>query len=278
MVLKESGLLPIKYNPNWSVVYERAIRDDGSLLFPERLTHDFLEEQRRTMGSYLFANQYQNEVIPDDEKVFKAQWYRLWASLPKTSYRFAFVDPAIGQAKHNDYTGITVIEADPDGFWYVRLAARYRLTPTEIISKLFDLHAEYKLQVIGIEVVAYQEALLYILDQEMRRRGQILPVKGVARGAQSKQTRILGLVPRFEWGRIMMAPGQTDFEDEYASFPRGSHDDILDSLASLEELVYYPQKESTSLEKPQSPADPRYEQWYIANLSKRAARSSSDDE
>jgi len=36
----------------WSVVYERAIREDGSLLFPERLTQEFLDNARRTMGSF----------------------------------------------------------------------------------------------------------------------------------------------------------------------------------------------------------------------------------
>ena len=48
----------------WNVVYKKAIEDDGSLFFPERLTESFLFNQRKTMGSYFYANQYQNEIVP----------------------------------------------------------------------------------------------------------------------------------------------------------------------------------------------------------------------
>lgn len=254
----------------WSIVYEKAIREDGSLLFPERLTKEFLDNARRTMGSYLFANQYQNEVIPEDEKVFKASWLRNYKEIPKNTYRFGFIDPAIGQNKHNDYTGISVVDVDIDGNWYLRLAARYRLTPTQIVDKMFDLCHQFELKSLGVEIVAYQEALLYILDQEMRRKQKILPVTGIRRTAISKNTRILGLVPRFEWGRLFIAQGMQDFEDEYGSFPRGSHDDILDSIASLEDIVYYPQKEKERpIERPHNPHDPNYEKWIIQSYTQR---------
>jgi predicted phage terminase large subunit-like protein len=256
----------------WSLVYEKAIRSDGSLLFPERLTKEFLDSARRTMGSYLFANQYQNEVIPDDEKTFKPHWLRYYKELPENTYRFGFIDPAIGQLKHHDYTGISVIDVDTDGIWYLRLACRLRLTPTEIVDKMFELFAQFQLKGLGVEAVAYQEALLYILSEKMRREKKILPVTGIKRNQTSKQTRILGLVPRFEWGRLLVSQGMVDFEDEYNSFPRGSHDDILDSLASLEEIVFYPQKEKEKIEKPHSPHDPNYEKWYIRNLIERQQR------
>ena len=261
----------------WSVVYKRAIEKDGSLLFPERLTKDFLLYARRTMGSYLYANQYQNEVIPEDEKTFKPHWLRYYKAIPDNTFRFAFVDPAIGQKAHSDYTGIVLIEADPEGDWYVRLASRERLTPTQIVDKLFDLNENFPCRAIGIETVAYQEALLYMVSEEMRRRKKIIPVSGIKRSKESKQTRILGLVPRFEWGKILVAQGMTDFEDEYTTFPRGSHDDIMDALASLEEIVSYPEKKSTVLAKPHSPHDPNYEKWYIQNLSKQKERESEYD-
>lgn len=253
----------------WSVVYKKAISDNGDLLFPERLSKEFLEQARRTMGSYLFANQYQNEVIPEDEKVFKPHWIRYFHSLPEITNTFAFIDPAIGQKDHHDYTGIVVVDVDTDANWYVRLAQRFRLTPTQIVSKMFDIHSQFKVRTIGVEIVAYQEALLYILDEEMKRKQKILPVTGITRNNVSKQSRILGLVPRFEWGRCFVAQGMTDFEDEYSTFPRGSHDDLLDSLASIENIVHYPQKEEKKLEMPQSQADPNYEKWYISQLSKR---------
>lgn len=221
------------------------------------------------MGSYLFANQYQNEVIPDDEKTFKPHWLRYYKQLPENTYRFGFIDPAIGQEKHHDYTGIVIVDVDTDGIWYLRVASRSRLTPTEIVDKMFEIQDQWQLKGLGVESVAYQEALLYLVAEKMRRDQRTLPVTGIKRTAVSKNTRILGLVPRFEWGRLLISQGMTDFEDEYGTFPRGSHDDILDSLASLEEIVFYPQKKEIKLEQPHSPHDPNYERWVIQDLVRR---------
>lgn len=254
----------------WSVTYKRAIEPDGTLLFPERLTQEFLTNVRKTLGVYLFANQYQNEVIPDEEKRFKKEWIRYSGELPEQVYRFAFIDPAIGQSKHHDYTGIVVVDVDVDRTWHIRLALRARLTPTQIVAKLFELQKQFKCQLIGIETVAYQESLLYFLDQEMKRSGQIIPIHGVKRQGIHKNTRILGLVPRFEWGQIYLARGLMDLEQEYATFPRGSHDDLLDALASLEELVYYPQRVKPDLLVAPPPQSPDYESWYIRNMHKKA--------
>lgn len=255
----------------WRVVYERAIREDGSLLFPERLTKEFLADARRTLGSYLFANNYQNEVIPEDEKRFKPGWLRLYREIPRDTYRFAFIDPAIGQKDRHDYTGVAVIDVDTDGHWYLRIANRYRLTPTQIVDKVFDIHKQFNCQAIGVEAVAYQEALIYLLSEQMRDRKTTLPVKAIKRTAVSKNTRILSLVPRFEWGGISIAQGLVDFEDEYNTFPRGSHDDLLDSVASLEEVVFYPEKEKKSDERPASAQHPDYERYIIKDIARRSA-------
>lgn len=252
----------------WSVVYERAIREDGSLFFPERLSKEFLASARKTQGSYFFANQYQNEIIPEEERRFRPEWLRYYETIPRDAIRFGFIDPAISQNKHSDYTGIVIVSVDTEGHWYLQMARRSRMTPTEIINSMFSIQNIYPMSCIGIETVAYQEALLYMLDTEMKKRNVMLPVKGIGRQAISKATRILALVPRFEWGRISIARGLVDFEDEYAQFPRGTHDDLLDALSSIEEIAHTPKKEEVYLVKPNSPADPNYERWYIQELSR----------
>ncbi len=252
----------------WAVVYKSAENPDGSLLFPERLTREFLAEQKRIMGSYLFANQYMNQVIPDDERVFHPTWWNENASLPDGPiHNFVFIDPAIGQKNHHDYTGIVVVAVDTNAHWHVRLARRARFTPTQIVDAMFAIYDQFKPQAIGVEIVAYQEALLYILDEHMRAKQRVIPVKGVRRNNISKSTRIRGLVPRFEWGRITIAPGQTDLRDEYALFPRAAHDDLLDALASIEDIVFYPTPiKEDDLHGPLNPADPDYERKYIKRL------------
>jgi predicted phage terminase large subunit-like protein len=261
------------------VVYEKAIREDGSLLFPKRLSKKFLDEQRRALGPYIFANQYMNEIIPAEDQDFKASWIKYYDTLPDLYYTFAFLDPAISTQDTADFTALVVVHVDVDGNWYISQAKRYRINATDTIQLLFDVAAQYQPMCIGVEIVAYQKAIMHFLDKEMRHRGAIVPVKGIQRGAdKTKEKRILSLVPRFEWGRIYLNKGLTDLEDEYSKFPRSSYDDILDALSSIEEICFSPERKKEDDREP-APNSPRYEQWYIRNQnrSQTSWETSEDD-
>lgn len=250
----------------WSVVYDRAIRDDGTLLFPEKLGAEFLERQRKIQGSYIYAHQYQNEIIPSEDQDFKVEWLKYYTELPKRKNTFAFVDPAISLEDAACFTAIVVVDVDADGMWYLKLARRVRITATQTVKLIFDLQDVFKCQTIGIESVAYQQALIHFLADEMKRRKRIVPVKEIRRGPElSKPIRIRSLVPRFEWQRILVKPGLAEFEDEYLKFPRGAYVDILDALSSLEEIAYSPDHERKPEVEP-TPNSKDYERHYIRKL------------
>lgn len=225
------------------------------------------------MGSYMFANQYQNEIIPEGEQTFKKEWIRY--SSPddlqeKPLLYFAFIDPAIGELKHHDYTALIVAAVDEKKNWYIIEAKRQRINPSQIIQMCFDTFAKYKCSAIGIEDVAFQRSIIHFAMEEARRRGVSLPVTGVKRGPdKTKQMRILSLVPRLEWGSLYMANRFYDLELELAQFPRGAHDDLLDALSSIEDIVHYP----TPLRRRNEtlPANhPDYERQYRERLFRRA--------
>jgi predicted phage terminase large subunit-like protein len=263
---------------DWSIVYDKAIRDDGSLLFPSRLSQEYLDGQKKIQGSYIFAHQYQNEIIPSDDQDFKRSWLKYFTELPKYKTTFAFIDPAISLEDQACYTALCVIDVDEANNWYLKVAKRLRITATQTIDLIFKVHEMFRCQAIGVEIVAYQEALMHFLDTEMKRRRITIPVHGVKRSSdQSKMLRIRSLVPRFEWGRILVKQGLSEFEDEYLKFPRGTYVDILDALSSLEELAYPPdpkQKDSKDL----AANHPDYEKQYIRKLYEKRAREAEEAE
>lgn len=253
----------------WDIVLERAIQKDGTLFFPERLTKDFLLNVRKSMGSYIFANQYQNDVVPDEDKKFRKEWIRYYKNVPERTNNFGFIDPAISRKDGSDWTALVVVSIDPDGHWYVRLAQRGKLSPSEIVSLAFNAVEKWNLQIIGVEDIAYQRALLYMIEDEGKKRGMVLPAKGIGLGdSRHKDTRILGLVPRFEWGRISLPEGLYDLENELNFFPRGSKD-IIDALARIEQIAYAPEREKKTHEAP-SQINPAYESWYIRDLIRKS--------
>ena len=50
---------------SYNIMVRKAVEDDGSLFFPERLTQKFLDEQRRDQGASIYSMQYQNNPIDD---------------------------------------------------------------------------------------------------------------------------------------------------------------------------------------------------------------------
>jgi predicted phage terminase large subunit-like protein len=260
---------------NWSVIYKRAIQYDGSLLFPERLTAEFLDQARRTQGSYVFANQYQNEIIPSGEQKFKKEWWRYYHDLPEIHYKFAFIDPAISEEETADYTALSVVAVDTDRNWYVILVKRQRINPTEIIDMAFDVQKQFQCMAIGIEEVAFQKSLLHFTHERMLELNTMIPVTGVKRGPDSnKHMRIMSLVPRFEFGSLFLSHACKDLEDEMSFYPRAAHDDCLDSLASIKDVVFYPEKRTRNERPPTN--DPNYERWYIQQLASGKNQRHSD--
>ncbi len=262
----------------WHLIEEKAYKSNGELFFPNKLTHEFLESAKRTLGSYIFANQYLNEIIPADLQTFKREWFKYYTELPKKVNTFIFIDPALSEADTSDYTGIVVVHVDAKNDWFLSYAKRHRLNPSELVEFVFKLNDQFKPNVIGIEEVAYQKALLYFVAEEARRRKVTLPVMGHKYPpTKSKQTRILSLVPRFEWNHIFLNQGLQDLELELLQFPRGSHDDLIDALASIEAIAYPADDRIEPLKKPHSPHHPDYEKWYKENLIKQGASQNDRD-
>src|SRR5688572_25622028 len=149
----------------WSLVYKKAINDDGTLLFPERLSHEILASNKRVLGSYIFANQYQNEIIPSDEMVFKPEWRRYYDHIPKYVYWFGFIDPAISEDDSACFTGVSVVAVDSEMNWYVPYAKRERMNPSQIIDLSFELCARFNLKTLGIEDVAFQRVIVHFAHE-----------------------------------------------------------------------------------------------------------------
>ncbi|MES1986992.1 MAG: hypothetical protein V4440_03005, partial [Pseudomonadota bacterium] len=82
-------------NELWAFAYDRAIREDGSYLFKNKLSPEYLARQRKIQGPYIFSHQYLNEIIPADDQDFKRSWLIYYDELPKVKHTFCMIDPAI---------------------------------------------------------------------------------------------------------------------------------------------------------------------------------------
>ncbi len=273
------GLLN-SYKQDWDVYYQKAILDDGTAFFPEKLSLEELDTIRRTQGSYMFANQYLNQIIPDENRVFKKHWLKYYSTIPERRDTVAFIDPNSMEDdktknQDHDYIGMCVVHGDEDMRWYVEWAQRMKVGPTAVINLIFDINARFKPRLIGVEDVFYNKMIIHLLWEEYKLRKAkdpsltmpaVTPVKPPT--DKSKERKIeTALVPRMEWGRMFLNQGLHDLEHEMLTFPRSSTDDILDSLASCDSIISYPTKERNPDVK-HHPTTTAYEKEYIKGLSR----------
>lgn len=231
---------------------KKAIKEDGTLHFPTRLTREFLDDVKMEQGSYIFSCQYQNEPVDQDSAKFKKVWIKYYGTTaPQGLFITSVLDPAISKKDDGCYSAITTIGSDYDGYWFILDVLRMKLNPTEVVNAIFTTQQKWNPVRFGIEVVAYQKSLKYWV-KERSMDGGVFPniVELRTDTTITKPMRIEGLIPRVEYGMILF-PGFGEstipkhiypLYEEMVQFPVGKYIDALDSLAYHLQLTIKPNK------------------------------------
>ena len=77
---------------------------------------------------------------------------------------------------------------------------------------------------------------MWYIKEEQRRRQvyfDVIELKAV----NSKESRIRGLIPMYKNGIIYHRNTDTEYENELLTFPVGVHDDRIDAMAYLQQVL-----------------------------------------
>lgn len=213
---------------------DEQFRKKGETLWPQRYSLEEVESTRKAIGTYAFNSLYQQNPIISENQEFQKKWfkYRTRKELEALDTRnYLTIDTAISKANEADNTGITRNYVDRENKWNLSTLT-LKISPKELIDLIFKLYQDDNYEKIGIEKTIYSMAIKPFLDDEMRKRNKFLPIIELEHNQVHKETRIRGLIPRYESGSIFHLEGECkELEDEMLMFPKGVHDDTLDSLA-----------------------------------------------
>jgi predicted phage terminase large subunit-like protein len=107
-------MLPMEFDPARAgptlLGLEDPRTEDGELLFPERFSADVVERDKKVMGPYATAGQFQQEPTPRGGGVIKVDWWETWPSddYPLFDYIVASLDTAYTTKQENDFSALTV--------------------------------------------------------------------------------------------------------------------------------------------------------------------------
>jgi phage terminase large subunit-like protein len=206
-----------------------------------------IEDKKRQYGTSLFAAEMLNKPVDETTQEFKKKYFNTitFEELKKMQTRlFVTVDTALSKKDEADFTGIAMNWVNKENKWHLKAYQR-KLNAKEIVYLIFDLHEMYHPEAFYIEEGAWLLAVKPFFDDECRKRNVFPPVRGIKHHGQHKETRIRGLVPRYETNSIYHLEGEcVDLEDQLLRFPRAPHDDVSDALAYQIQVAKPPQEET----------------------------------
>ena len=185
------------------------------------------------------------ECISPDSQKFKREYFKYYDEIDVNGMNiFTTVDLAISQKPNADYSAVVTVGVNSAGHWFVLDIEYGRYDPTTTMDAIFAAVAKWRPLAVGIEVVAYQAALQHFLEKEMPHRGLFFRLQPL-KAEKKKEIRIDALQPRFAVGTVWFksrALWLEKLESELLAYPHGAHDDIIDALAYMEQMVTEPFK------------------------------------
>jgi len=243
------GELLDKSEDKWRVLCLPAIAEDedplgrevGEALWPARYPLDRLMEIKEELGSYWFNALYQQRPQPKEGGLLQKKWLQFYTDdmLPPVHElsNFTGYDLAISKRETADFTtSCTGSYHAPTGDVYIRDWTRQHLTFPEQVELVKNNYGKWHDSLVGIENVAYQEAL----PQQLAAEGGVhIPIKGIPRHRDKVTRLVAGFLP-FEQNKVYVPKSHAlldDFVNEWVFFPNGRYDDLLDATETMLSLV-----------------------------------------
>lgn len=233
------------YDEMWDSSKNKFVK--GSLLWPEKFTLADMSAIKRKMG-YEFNSQYLNDPVPPDDADFKREWFRYYEITDIKGLelnRYLLIDPAISLEQKADFTAMMMVGIDRYSNIYVLDIVRDHLAVDGIINAIFQQYERWHPQAVAIEEIGFQRTLRYSLSQEEQKRKKFLNVIELKPNTRTKDQRIKGLQPQYANGKVLHNRDliyNIYLEDELLRFPRGKHDDLIDSLSYALDVIHPPVK------------------------------------
>jgi len=255
---EDSLLVELEKTENWKFIKLPVAekfpckREEFVGSWEDRFSYDDLMEEYEDLKSSgkegYFMQEYMLEIVPSGDllydlgKINKFKVNQLKEVMNDLTY-YISVDPAISEKESADYTAIAVIGINANGDWFLVDGYYGRITPHQLIDKIFDFYLRWKPYEVIIEGVAYQRALKPFIEQEMFKRKIFFTVKMLQKNKNTSKLYVFkSFQPIVESMKFWIPEDYLkDFVNELLhemSFItnkaiKAKHDDVLDAIAQL---------------------------------------------
>lgn len=222
----------------------KLVRRAGDALHPARYPTSLLLRMKATMHPRSWNALYQQKPVPDDGEFFCRDQMLEYDPGYGRSDGTAYIacDFAISEKEAADWTVIAVGLHMPNDTVHVDDVVRFRSGDAfRIVDTLLTLFQKYKANnpILGVEDGQIWKSISALFFAEARRRG-LYPSVELLKPLTDKQSRARPLQGRMQMHMVTFqkdAAWMTKVSEELLRFPTGVHDDIVDALSWMMQLV-----------------------------------------
>lgn len=218
-------------------------RKPGEYLWDDPTGYDYgssLRQRQRESSPMMWSALFQQEPAPEDGDFFKAEWLHEHDKLPdRTTLKvYGGSDYAV-TADGGDYTVHIVIGIDPEGRPWVLDLWRGQTDSARWIDKLCDIFLQWDPVEWGEETGQIKSALGPFIDKRCYERGaNVYRRQFPARGSKEIRAQgIRGLMAMRGLHVPKNAAWYPAFRSELLRFPAGKHDDQVDALGLVGQIL-----------------------------------------
>jgi len=211
------------------------LRCAGDLLHPEREPMRELDGLKNALGSFRFSAHYQQRPVPLEGEIIKWRWFRNYDSYPPLQSGDEIVqswDTAYKAEELSDYSACSTWLVQGN-LYYLIDVLRKKLVYPDLKKKVIAHALRYRANAIIVENKGSGMALI----DDLRRGGAVgIPIPTAFDPESDKLTRMATKAVNIEAGQVLLprnAAWLDDFQSEILQFPKGRHDDQVDSLSQF---------------------------------------------
>jgi predicted phage terminase large subunit-like protein len=242
-------------------------RKPGEYLWDEPAGYNyaaFLRARQRETSPMMWAALYQQRPAPEEGDYFKAAWLKPYVTAPAadTLAIYGASDYAV-TADGGDYTVHVIVGVDPDGHMYLLDLWRKQAASDEWVEAFCKLVKDWKPREWAEEQGQIKAGVGPFLERMQReRRAWVYRREFPTRG--DKAVRARSIQGRMALDGLYVpqhASWLSDLRSELLSFPAGKHDDCVDALGLIGQLLDRIMPGNKPAPKAKKPMDSGYRAW-----------------
>ncbi|MEC1772826.1 phage terminase large subunit [Schinkia azotoformans] len=183
------------------------------------------------IGHDAFSKELQNEPKSAKDKVFhEIIYYDSEINISELDEIVLTIDPSLAKSNRSDFSAITVLGKDKNGYLYVLEGDCRRLKPDALIQEVIRKLEKFPVNRIGIETVNFQALLKEQLKKELASNGYYIDIVEI-NSRSNKHNRIISMQPIIANGYVKFNALNKVYNQQILDYSStAKNDDAPDSL------------------------------------------------